>query len=214
MAQMKDRAIYDYAVQAGFSTSKKINGNTEAVVAVAIALAESGGRTDAHNDKPPDDSYGLWQINMIGGLGPEREERYNTSRRTLFNGPENARVAYLVFKDAGNSFRPWSTYTSGSYLRFLNRANEAAGNPIGPDVVTDVGEGVVEGVDAAGQILSFISDGKNWQRVGLFIGGGALLIVALIMWFNETGAGAQAAKLAGAVPGVGKVAKAATKVVK
>jgi hypothetical protein len=44
----------------------------DAVVAVAIALAESGGNPAAHNPVPPDDSWGLWQINMRGHLGPVR----------------------------------------------------------------------------------------------------------------------------------------------
>ena len=42
----------------------------------AIALAESGGKSGAHNTTCPDNSYGLWQINMLDEpgymLGEER----------------------------------------------------------------------------------------------------------------------------------------------
>jgi hypothetical protein len=37
----------------------------QAVTAVAIAMRESRGNTAAHNPVPPDDSYGLWQINRL-----------------------------------------------------------------------------------------------------------------------------------------------------
>ena len=38
----------------------------------AIALAESSGRPQAFNPRGLDRSYGLFQVNMYGGLGPAR----------------------------------------------------------------------------------------------------------------------------------------------
>ena len=92
------------------------------VVAVAVALAESGGNPRAHNATPPDDSYGLWQINMLGPLGPDRRARYGLgANRELWEPAVNARVAHAV-SDAGRNWSPWSTYTNGSYRRHLDKA--------------------------------------------------------------------------------------------
>src|SRR5262245_39639114 len=80
--------------------------------AVAVALAESGGNTRAHNAVPPDNSYGLWQINMIGDLGPDRRHQYHLkSNDELFDPATNARVANSLSND-GSNFGPWSTYTN------------------------------------------------------------------------------------------------------
>lgn len=91
-------------------------------VAVAVALAESGGDPRAHNPKPPDDSYGLWQINMLGRLGPDRRARYGlTTNRDLFDPAVNARVAHAIAA-GGRDWSPWATYTHGSYRRHLAKA--------------------------------------------------------------------------------------------
>lgn len=88
-------------------------------IAVAVALAESSGNPRAHNPVPPDDSYGLWQINMIGRLGPERRRQFGLSRNEELLDPlTNARAAYAV-SSHGTNWRPWATYTSGQYRRYL-----------------------------------------------------------------------------------------------
>jgi Lysozyme like domain len=75
MARLSVHEILDVALRAGFSPDRE-----EAVIATAIALAESGGDPHAHNPKPPDNSFGLWQINMIGALGPDRRQKLGLSR--------------------------------------------------------------------------------------------------------------------------------------
>ena len=96
-------------------------------VAVAVALAESGGNPSAHNAIPPDDSYGLWQINMLGRLGPDRRARYGlASNQALFDPATNARVAHAI-ADGGRDWTPWATYTRGTYRRFLDQARLGAG---------------------------------------------------------------------------------------
>lgn len=107
MATLSPREILILALGAGFSRD-----NEEAVIATAIALAESGGNPSAHNPDPPDNSFGLWQINMIGNLGPDRREKLGLSRNEeLFDPPTNARAARLVFLEANKEFRPWTTFT-------------------------------------------------------------------------------------------------------
>jgi hypothetical protein len=119
MTKLSAEQIARHAYEAGF----RGQGLT---TAVAVALAESGGRTTAHNATPPDDSYGLWQINMLGALGPERRHQYHLkSDDALFDPATNARVANRVSGD-GHDFTPWSTYTNGAYEDHLAAARKAA----------------------------------------------------------------------------------------
>jgi hypothetical protein len=110
--------IAGYAYRAGFR-------GQALTVATAVALAESGGRPRAHNPVPPDNSYGLWQINMLGALGPERRRAFHLGgNNQLFDPMANARAAFAISRQ-GRSFGPWTTYTSGAYRRFLGPARQA-----------------------------------------------------------------------------------------
>ena len=114
---MDAKQILPYAKKAGFS------GN-DLGIAIAIALAESSGNPKAHNNnrETRDNSYGLWQINMYGSLGPARRKQYKLSKNEdLFDPTTNARVAYGIYKSRGG-FADWSTYTSGVYKKSLNAA--------------------------------------------------------------------------------------------
>lgn len=74
-------------------------------------------------------------------------------------------------------------------------------NPI--DAVKQTVDGIKGTVDAINNVGQFISDGHNWIRVGMFAGGGLLLILALVML--ATGGSkpvAAAAKVAKTVKGV------------
>jgi phage protein D len=107
------------ARQAGFT------GN-DAVIMGAIAMAESSGNVRALNSKPPDLSYGLWQINMIGRLGPERRAQLGlSSNEQLYNPATNAKAARAIWQQQG--FNAWSVYKSGAYRRYLNAAQQSAG---------------------------------------------------------------------------------------
>jgi hypothetical protein len=92
--------------------------------AVAIALAESGGDPRAHNPVPPDNSYGLWQINMIGALGPDRRHEFHLdANKELFDAETNAKAAFAI-SGKGDSFQPWTTFTSGAYKSHLDEARK------------------------------------------------------------------------------------------
>jgi len=76
----------------------------------AVAMKESTGRPMAHNDNPKtgDNSYGLFQINMIGSLGPARLEQYKlNSYKDLFEPLVNARIAFQM-SDGGNNWSAWN----------------------------------------------------------------------------------------------------------
>jgi hypothetical protein len=118
MTKLSAEQIARHAYEAGFR-------GPGLTTAVAVALAESGGRATAHNATPPDNSYGLWQINMLGALGPERRHQYHLeSNDALFDPDTNARVANSISGD-GHDFTPWSTYTNGAYKDHLTAARKA-----------------------------------------------------------------------------------------
>lgn len=193
---LPDAQIAGAAKAAGFS-------GTNLAKAVAIALAESGGNPNAHNGKAPDNSYGLWQINMIGSLGPARRKQFGlSSNNALFDPQVNARAAYAI-AGGGKTFRPWTTYTSGAYLRFMSRANTAAGNPssAGAQQV-----GLSDGLSAVTEFFEFLSDPITWLRLGMILAGAILVALALM---SAGGVAGKAKQLAGVLP-QGKILKAAT----
>jgi hypothetical protein len=89
-------------------------------IAVAIAKAESGLYPRAANRVPPDNSFGLWQINMLAHgtrFGSEDE---------LYNPDRNAAAAFALYTGRGGHFSDWTTYTNGKYLSFLSEMDAAA----------------------------------------------------------------------------------------
>ena len=79
----------------------------------AIAKRESNGRPLAHNGnkKTGDNSYGLFQINMIGNLGLERLKQFNLkSNEELFDPVTNAEITYYM-TDGGSDWSSWKGMT-------------------------------------------------------------------------------------------------------
>jgi murein DD-endopeptidase MepM/ murein hydrolase activator NlpD len=117
--------------RAGFSGSAL-------ATAYAVVRAESGGRSNAYNGDAStgDKSYGLFQINMLGKLGPERlNKAWKTaggdvfklgSEQDLFDPMKNAQVAYHM-SNGGQNWSAWTTYTSGKYKQFLDQAPSGGG---------------------------------------------------------------------------------------
>lgn len=116
-------------------------------MAYAIAMAESGGRANAHNGNrgTGDNSYGLFQINMLGAMGPERRRRYGLkSNDDLFDPYTNARVAYLM-SNGGKNWTPWSTYKNGAYKSYYGSSGAQVTGGGGGAVST--GGGSVANID-------------------------------------------------------------------
>ena len=79
----------------------------------AVAMKESTGRPRSHNDNPAtgDNSYGLFQINMIDSLGPARREQFNLkSNRDLFDPVRNAEIT-LFMSNKGKNWSSWNGIT-------------------------------------------------------------------------------------------------------
>jgi len=93
-------------------------------IAYAVAMAESGGKATAHNTnkKTGDNSYGLFQINMIGDMGPNRRKQFHLkSNDELLDPLTNAKAAYAI-SNKGTNWSPWSTYKTGAYKKHLHKS--------------------------------------------------------------------------------------------
>ncbi len=109
--------IYGVCLEAGFTPD-------QAVTWTAIALAESGGDTGAHNPTG-EDSRGLWQINIDPAV---RDNPWGD----LSDPVNNARAAYEV-SNGGTDMRPWTVTharnqgTNKDYRQHMEEARAAAG---------------------------------------------------------------------------------------
>jgi murein DD-endopeptidase MepM/ murein hydrolase activator NlpD len=111
---MPDAKLVEILKAAGF-TGEALS------IAYGVAKAESGGVANRHSHPSltKDDSFGLFQINMLGDLGPARRKTHGlSSNEDLYDPATNARVAYAISK-GGTNWKPWSAYTNGRYLERL-----------------------------------------------------------------------------------------------
>jgi len=94
----------------------------------AVAMKESNGRPVAHNDtiSTGDNSYGIFQVNMIGSLGKDRlalfNEKFGVQKHTdLFDPVTNVQVVHYMTR-GGTDWSSWglgpNAYdgTPGEYL--------------------------------------------------------------------------------------------------
>lgn len=177
-------------------------------IAVAVALAESSGNPHDHNSKPPDDSYGLWQINMLGSMGPARRKQFNLkSNSDLFDPATNARVAHGIWAEHG--WQPWTTYTHGIYKQFMNGsdASTASDTVTATPPDTSGNNGGLFGIGSA--INSFSSTvTKGFASFGAILVVVALLALGFIILLRN--------QVSSVVPGgnIAKVAKVAKGIAK
>jgi hypothetical protein len=125
MPALSASQIFQIARSVGFSQN-------EAIIMVAIALGESGGRTDAIGDTKLQTgkwgpSVGLWQIRSLNaqtGTGGIRDRRANMDPVT------NARAAFALFQERKRKrqkgYEDWTVFTKGIYKKHLGTARRAA----------------------------------------------------------------------------------------
>jgi hypothetical protein len=201
MARLNEFQIAGYVLAAGFPPQ-------EVATATAVALAESGGNTDATNRNTNGSvDYGLFQINTVHGP--------LLNQGNKFNPLDNAKMALTVWQRAGNRWTPWTVYKSGVYRAQLLKGTAGAANPaaIGaapaaefkPPLVSPEGEPLTNpagdvdiptapGVEVVGETLqtlkdlttgintfiSMVSGGGFWIRVGAFLVGAILIGISLL----------------------------------
>ena len=102
-------------------------------IAWGIAMRESNARPLALNKstRTGDSSYGIYQINMIYDLGPERRKKFGlTANEQLFDPVLNVQVAYLM-TNGGKDFGSWgigpNAYREGAGISTLKRLNQYPG---------------------------------------------------------------------------------------
>lgn len=147
--QLKLEELRKLASEAGFD-------DREARIMAAIAMAESGGKSSAHNPdrSTGDNSYGLWQINMIDDLGVERRRDLGLkSNEDLFDPKINARAAKYIRDRQGLS--AWSVYKNGLHKPYLDSMKSKGGWIHGPK------SGYPVSLDG-GNSVSFIGHGTEW----------------------------------------------------
>lgn len=82
----------------------------------ATAMKESTGRPMSHNKNSStgDNSYGLFQINMIGSLGPARREQFDLeSNKDLLDPIRNAEIAFFM-SNGGKDWSSWNGITENT----------------------------------------------------------------------------------------------------
>lgn len=78
----------------------------------AVAMKESNGRPRAHNGdlSTGDNSYGIFQINMLGNLGEDRRIKFNLeTNKDLFDPVTNAKIAFHM-SAKGVDWSSWKVY--------------------------------------------------------------------------------------------------------
>jgi hypothetical protein len=164
-------------------------GDEKVAIAVAIAMAESGGNSKAHNPSGPDDSYGLWQINMKGTLGPARRQQFGLANNEQLFDPRTNAKAMAKISLGGRSWGAWSVYSSGKYKTYLPDARKAVQNP--ESWATGQGETdtIVGGkvFDAFNGIIEGLKKwfGEGLLRIAGFIAGAILIILAIVMYIKS-----------------------------
>jgi hypothetical protein len=175
MASPKQIGIW--AAQAGFK-------GLDLQVAIAVALAESGGREDAHALTRKEDSRGLWQINVRA-----HPEFANTN---LYDGATNARAAKAVLNKQG--WRAWSAYKNGRFVFFMPLAQVTITRLPTTDViesqvpgpvqnlVPDSAQALGQAVNLAARTGTFLKDPRSWLRILYVVIGAGMIVGGLLLF--------------------------------
>lgn len=203
MSTLSAAQLYRLTVDAGMPERWR-------TVMVAVALGESGGRTDAMGDislqtSKWGPSIGLWQVRS---LKAELNTGGTRDASRLTDPGFNARSARTILGNGAPT--PWTVYTTGAYRRHMGTAEAAARSggapvpggavpggavPVGlpglPNPVDAAGDavaralaGLATGADQIGGFFAALSARSTWVRVAQAIGG-AGLVVGGLAWMGK-----------------------------
>lgn len=166
----------------------------ELTVGTAVALAESGGRTNVTNSNTNGSvDYGLFQINSVHDSILQSGDWRDPT--------DNARMAQDVFNNAANSWSPWVTYDTGDYRQELDRARTGVaqyGQNKGIDVPTgNSGQGSSNNgqqsssfnMPNVGEFFSMVTNPTFWVRLLMVFAGGIVLVIGIYQLATSTRAG-------------------------
>lgn len=169
-------------------------------IAVAVALAESGGDPSAVNENSNGSTdRGLWQINSVH-LGSNGQLR-NYSPDTLFDPTVNA-VAADTLSKGGTDWSPWSAssgraaaiyrkhladddtlrqlFAIGATLSAADGSLDSGlslSSPLG--AVLDVGQSIAQVGGVIADVAEAVLNVGWWKRAGLVVASLALLLLAV-----------------------------------
>ncbi len=186
----------DNAAQiAFFAWSAGLTDRKALETATAIALAESSGYEGAGGTYTDPQGhtqhvYGLWQVSTIHGTGTEPCD------------PVKAAASMATLSRGGTDWSAWTTYTNKTYLAHLPAAKLGVAKMLKaiPGMVTAGAQAAVGGgpdpcdglppiAKQLCQIVTFVTLGANWIRLGEAIGGAILILLALWLVLSHTQAG-------------------------
>lgn len=132
------RRVGAWAIAGGFVPGK---GDGPLVLAIAVALAETGGDFNAGRERSMDRdlphqgcaSWGAWAINSCPDRDGSGPPRFGSSPAQLLDPLTNARSAYAI-SGGGTSWSPWTTFRKGRHRPFLAEARK-----VWPWLLTDAG---------------------------------------------------------------------------
>lgn len=109
------RGVLTMAQRADLVLTVGIRDTNRAALFVAISERESGGgNSQASNQVPPDNSWGLWQINVIdGAMMPQYLAEWRA--RDLTDPWTNAKAMYFL-SQGGSNLAPWNTNADGTAM--------------------------------------------------------------------------------------------------
>lgn len=176
-------------------------------VAAAIALAESGGNSNATAHEPNGTlSRGLWQINSVHGA--------NSS----YDVATNVRAAVALYNSKGGKFTDWTTFNTGAYRKFLNGSPDTSGSDSGSSSGSEVSllnpldslQSIADIASKLGDLVkgaAWFSDPHNIIRIAQVVGGGFLAISGVVMLsFSLVERSETGQLVSGVVKSAGKVA--------
>jgi hypothetical protein len=130
-----------------------------ATIAVAVALAESGGDDTALGDLSLQNatwgpSVGVWQIRTYKsqtGTGGDRDAQ------ALSGNLQRQALAMKNISSGGSNWTPWTTFTRGTYQQFMGQAGTVATG--GTTTVPAVN--LLDPLNVAGQVENWIGGQVN-----------------------------------------------------
>ena len=200
MTTLSPAQVYSLARDAGLSPAN-------AVTATAIAMAESGLRTDAVGDTTITTgtwgpSVGLWQVRSLkaeAGTGRSRDA-------TRLTEPAFNARAMVAISGGGDNWRPWSVFTSGAFRSKVPQVAAIAPALEAQAKASGGWKGLVEAVtggvgDVGGAIVASaagLNPFAGWQddvqgialKIAAVAAAGALIVVGLLRLVTPAAVGA------------------------
>jgi hypothetical protein len=182
MSTLTDDQIAQVAVTGGFPVGDPNN----LAVCVAIAKAESSGRTDATNSNTNGTTdKGLWQINSIHDDLLPGQDRFDPN--------VNAQLMVQISSN-GTNWQPWSTYNNNAYQAFLGEAmTTVSGKTYTPGTPTSLNPGsantstvgVTSTVSGIETFFSGLANPDTLIRLAQLAVGGTVILLAIVVFFHE-----------------------------